>query len=223
MRLASTAIAFALLSPALVFAQDKPRNTYKWESADGVPSYGDSVPPEAADREKQILNEAGVTVDVLRGKKTAEELAEERRLAALEAAKERQRRADQALLTTYGTVEEIEMHRDRRVELFQAQARVTELYLRNLHRRMGKLEAEASNFRPYSDDPEAEMIGADLLDDLNETRETIERHQGNLSRYQRDEREMNDRFARDISRFRRLKGLDDDANTAVVNTGPAPN
>ena len=46
--------------------------------------------------------------------------------------KELQMRADRALLATYQNVDEIVMHRDRRVELFQAQSRVTELYLRNL-------------------------------------------------------------------------------------------
>ena len=178
-----TALIFLAILPALVHAQSSGRSTYKWEDEDGVPSYGDSVPPEAAEQEKQILNDAGITVDVLAGKKTEEELAEEARLAAVAEARERQRRADQALLATYLTVEEIEMHRDRRVELFQAQARVTELYLKNLNRRLGSLENEASSFRPYSDDPEAEMIDQALLDDLNETRATLDRHEGNLARY----------------------------------------
>ena len=55
------------------------------------------------------------------------------------------------MLATYLTIDEIVMHRDRRVELFQAQARVTELYLRNLQRRLDSLREEASKFRPYSD------------------------------------------------------------------------
>ena len=64
--------------------------------------------------------------------------------------KELQFRADQALLSTYVSVAEIEMHRDRRVELFQAQARVTELYLRNLQRRLDQLKTEAGRFKPSS-------------------------------------------------------------------------
>lgn len=209
MRRYITAILLLALLPGLVAAQGKGRSTYKWESEDGVTSYGDSVPPEAAEQEKEILNDAGITVDVLAGKKTAEEIAEEERLAELAAAKERQRRADQALLATYLTVDEIRMHRDRRVELFKAQARVTEFYLQNLGKRLKSLESEAAGYRPYSDDPDAEMISPDLLDDLNETRATITRHEGNLTRYTRDEREMNERFQRDIERFRRLKGLDE--------------
>ena len=58
-----------------------------------------------------------------------------------------QKRQDQALLATYLSVDEIIMHRDRRVELFQAQSRVTELYLRNLQRRLDNLRSEASRFQ----------------------------------------------------------------------------
>jgi hypothetical protein len=223
MRRHSAALFLLLLVPALAFSQSRDR-TYKWESEDGVLHYGDSIPPEAADKEKHVLNEAGITVDVLRGKKSAEEIAEEQRLAALAEEREKQRRADQALLATYLSVEEIEMHRDRRVELFQAQARVTELYLRNLDKRLQSLQTEASNFRPYSEDPDAEMIDPDLLDDLNETKDTMKRHQQNLKRYERNERDMNERFARDIERFRKLKGLDKDGadTTAVVSRQPDP-
>ena len=72
--------------------------------------------------------------------------------------KELQLRADKALLATYLSVEEIVMHRDRRIELFQAQSRVTELYLRNLERRLTRLKHEAAKYRPYSDDPERQMF-----------------------------------------------------------------
>ncbi len=216
--LGSLLIVFVLTVPALAAAQNHGRATYKWEGQDGVPSYGDSVPPEAADQKKEVLNDAGITVDVLAGKKTAEELAEEQRLADIAAEKERQRRSDQALLATYLTVDEIRMHRDRRVELFGAQSRVTEFYLQNLGKRLESLETEAAGYRPYSEDPDAEMISADLLDDLNETRSTISRHEQNLRRYKRDEVEMAARFEADIVRFRQLKGLDEPSIASSQST-----
>ncbi len=211
MRLLSTAIILLGLLPALALAQSK---TYKWEDKTGVPSYGDSIPPEVAEQEKQVLNEAGITVEVLRGKRTEEEKAEEARLVRIAEQRELERRANQALLATYLSVEEIEMHRDRRVELFQAQARVTELYLKNLRNRQDWLQMSASKYRPYSDDPNAEMITPDLLDDLNETKDTIARHEQNLKRYKREESEMNERFEKDIDRFRKLKGIEDDSTVA---------
>ena len=100
-----------------------------------------------------------------------------------------------------------QMHRDRRVELFQAQARVTELYLKNLQRRLDSLQEEANKYRPYSDDPDAELIDPDLADDMQSTRETIERHQENLERFKDDESSIVARFDGDINRFKKLKGL----------------
>lgn len=186
---------------------DTSQKLYRWVDEDGTVHYGDSIPAKYADVEKQVLNDAGVTVGVLRGKKTEEELAEERRQLELEQERELQRRADKALLATYLSIDEIEMHRDRRIELFQAQARVTELYLRNLQRRLESLKQEAAKFQPYSSNPDAPMIDPVLAADLNETRDTIARHEQNLRRFQNDEANIVARFDDDIDRFKALKGL----------------
>ncbi|MDH4253744.1 MAG: DUF4124 domain-containing protein [Gammaproteobacteria bacterium] len=182
-------------------------HVYRWVDKDGQVHYGDSIPADAADFEKQVVNATGVPVDTLRGKRTAEEIAEELRQQELKAAIDEQRRQDAALLATYLTLDEITMHRDRRVELFQAQARVTELYLRNLERRLESLMDEAKRYRPYSEDPDAQMMPADLGRDIQDTRKTIDRHQGNLARFHKDEREIIARFDVDITRFKELKGL----------------
>lgn len=221
MRQSLTFLGLLLLVPALALGQ-KDRQTYSYVNEHGQVVFTDKPPPESAEQEKRIHNTEGVIVDRIHGKKTAEQLAEEERLAKLEAEKEAQRQKDQALLATYLTVEEIEMHRDRRVELFQAQARVTELYLRNLEKRLASLQSEAAGYRPYSSDPDAEMIDPELLDDLNETKQTILRHEQNLKRYRHDEQQMHARFQQEIDRFRRLKGFDDDngQGSAVVKSSP---
>lgn len=206
MRLILISILLAALAGGAALA-DTQQKLYRWVDEDGLVHYGDSVPPEYAEIEKQVLNDAGVTVGVVQGKKTPEEIAEELRQEELRTQRELQRRADQALLATYLSIDEIEMHRDRRVELFQAQARVTELYLRNLQRRLESLQEEAAGFQPYSDDPDAPMIDAGLARDLNETRETISRHEANLQRFRDDEQTIVARFDHDIDRFKTLKGL----------------
>ena len=180
---------------------------YRWVDEEGVVHYGDSIPAKYAGLERQVVNEHGITVGVIQAKKTEEELAEDARLEELRTEAEQQRRRDQALLATYLTIDEIEMHRDRRVELFQAQARVTELYLRNLQRRMDSLREEAAKFRPYSQDPEAPMIDPDLADEITRTRHTIARHEENLRKFETDEKNIVARFDGDIDRFKELKGL----------------
>jgi hypothetical protein len=183
------------------------KQVYKWTDAEGNVHFSDKVPADAAERPKTVLNDQGVAVEELEGKKTEEQLAEEQKEKELAVAQKLRDRADQALLATYLSVDEIVMHRDRRVELFQAQARVTELYLRNLQRRLDGLREEASKFQPYSSDTKAPMIGTDLANDLRETKETIARHISNLQKYQANEREIVERFNNDIERFKILKGI----------------
>lgn len=199
--------AVLLLLPLAASASEKSQKLYRWVDSEGVVHFGDSVPAQASELERQVVNNHGITVDVLRAKRTEEEIAEEKRQDDLRLKRELQRRQDQALLATYLSVDEILLHRDRRVELFQAQARVTELYLSNLKRRLDSLQEEASAFRPYSTDPDAEMIDPDLAGDIVTTKDTIERHQANLQRFHEDEQNIVARFDGDIDRFKKLKGL----------------
>ncbi|MDH4049806.1 MAG: DUF4124 domain-containing protein, partial [Gammaproteobacteria bacterium] len=187
---------FLLVSLAATAAETQ--KLYRWVDADGIVHYGDSIPAEYADIERQVVNDHGITVDIMRGKKSEEEIAEEKRLEELRVQRELQRRADIALLATYLSIDEIIMHRDRRVELFQAQARVTELYLRNLQRRLAELEADASKYRPYSEDENAPMIDPSLVKELTTTKEAIARHQRNLQKFQDDEQSIVARFDGDI-------------------------
>ena len=197
--------AFVLCTLSTAGAQQT--RTYSWVDDDGVRHYGDTIPAEFAEKPKQVLNEHGVTVAILQGKKTEEQLEAERAAEVLQQQQELQRRADMALLSTYVNVDEIEMHRDRRVELFQAQARVTELYLRNLRRRLNQLKSEAGRFKPYSSDPQAAIIDPSLIEEIQTTDDAIARHEGNLKKYQSEESRIKQRFQGDINRFMALKGL----------------
>ena len=204
--LTTTTLAFLLLSAGTASAQNAQR-LYRWVDGEGLVHYGDSIPAEYSEIERQVVNEHGITIDVMHARKTEAEIAEELKLEQLARDRELQRRADQALLATYLSVDEIVMHRDRRIELFQAQSRVTELYLRNLQRRMDSLRTEASSFRPYSEDPDAPIIDPDLANDMTVTKDTISRHEQNLQRFRSDEQNIVARFDGDIDRFKALKGL----------------
>jgi hypothetical protein len=205
MRLKVLSIILCLLIPLGAAAQKGAM--YSWVDDEGIRHYGDKIPVEFADKPKQVVNEHGVTVGHIEGKKTVEQIEAERVAKELQVQKELQRRADLALLSTYVNITEIEMHRDRRVELFQAQARVTELYLRNLHRRLSQLKGEAGRYKPYSSDPDAEMIDPSLVDEIQQTEGTITRHKGNLEKYHSEEDKIIERFEGDIQRFTILKGL----------------
>ena len=80
--------------------------------------------------------------------------------------------------------------------------------MRNLRRRLDQLKAEAKRYQPYSSDPNAPTIDPELMDDIDSTQATIDRHEANLLEYKNKEQEIKDRFAGDIDRFVALKGLD---------------
>jgi hypothetical protein len=210
MRLLLFSVILCLLVPLDASAQTRQRPVYSWYDDEGIKQYGDSIPPEFADKPKDVLNDQGVVVDEIEGRKTEEQLAAEAAAKALAVNKELQFRADQALLNTYISVAEIEMHRDRRVELFQAQARVTELYLRNLQRRLNELKTEAGRYKPYSSDPAANPIDPSLVEDIDETENSIERHNVNLTKFRDEEQRIKDRFQGDIERFKTIKGISAD-------------
>ena len=195
-----------LALPLAASAQDA--KVFRGVDENGVVHYGDSIPAKYAELPKQVLNEHGVAVQELEGKKTPEQIEAERVENEKRVAMELRKRADQALLATYLSVDEILMHRDRRVELFQAQSRVTELYLSNLSRRMENLRKDAARYSPYSEDPDAPMIPDDLAQDLQKTKQTIERHERNLEKFLADEQLIIARFAGDITRFKLLKGIE---------------
>jgi hypothetical protein len=103
--LTTTALTFLLIAAGIASAQNTQR-LYRWVDNEGVVHYGDSIPAQYSELERQVVNEHGITVDVMQAKKTEEEIAEDLKLEQLARDRELQRRADQALLATYLSVDE---------------------------------------------------------------------------------------------------------------------
>jgi hypothetical protein len=213
MRIGATLLVFAALAlqtSAHAQRQQEGTRLYRWVDDKGVVHYGDSVPPEYANRDRNILNSQGVAVGFQEGEVTAEERAAiARREAAAEAAraeKEEVARRDRMLLQTYLTVADIEDLRDRRLELLESQIKVTELYLNNLRKRLVGLQAEAGAFKPYTTDPNAPQIPENLALDISRTAASINLYEQTLARTRNDQTALRSSFNNDIARFRELKG-----------------
>ncbi len=201
-------LAIGLMTIAVSAGADGRQGTvYRWVDDDGVVHFDDRVPPEYTEIDKDILTDEGIKIGSIRGRKSPEELEAERKAEKLQLQRDLQQRRDKALLSTYLNIDEIRMHRDRRVELFQAQSRVTELYLSNLEGRLQKLQREASRYLPYSSNPDARQVDPNLVTDISETKSTISRHEGNLEKFQTDEQQIVARFEGDINRFKVLRGI----------------
>jgi hypothetical protein len=191
--------------------QDGPR-LYKWTDRDGVVHYGDKVPPEYANLDRNVLNGQGVRVGFEEGEVTPEERAafeqREREQEAARLAREEIARRDHMLLETYLSVSDIEDLRDRRLELLESQIKVTELYLNNLRKRLIGLQAEAAEFKPYTTRPEAPQIPENLALDIRRTTGSINLYEQTLARTRSDQEALRISFDEDITRFRELRVLD---------------
>ena len=92
MRFSIVASVSVLLLPLASIADDTQR-LYRWVDDQGHVHYGDLVPAEYADAEKHVLNTRGITIDIMAGKKTAEQIAEDSRIAELRREQQLARRA----------------------------------------------------------------------------------------------------------------------------------
>lgn len=191
-------------------AQRDDGEVYRYTDEDGVVTFGDQVPPEHARQDRELLNREGVRVGFEQGEITEEERAAQEREAAREAEAARQHservRRDRMLLETYLSVRDIENLRDRRLELLEAQVKVTQIYLTNLQKRLVDLERDAGRFRPYSDAENAPPLPENLATDIERTKQSIRLYESQLSSTRQEQQSLRESFALDIERFRELRG-----------------
>jgi hypothetical protein len=199
-------VVAAIALPSIGSAQ----KVYKWTDANGQVHYSETVPPEFANRDRVVLNDQGVHVGTEEGEITEAEraLARERetRAEADRKAKEEIARRDRMLLETYISVADIEDLRNRRLELLESQIKLTEVYLGNLRKRLVDLQAEASNYKPYTTREDAPQIPENLALDMSRTTASIALYEQTLSRTRADQTALRNSFDDDIARFRELKG-----------------
>lgn len=201
-------VVAAIALPSIGRAQQK---LYKWTDADGHVYYSEIVPPEYADRDREILNDHGVHVGTEEGEITPEERAAAEARQAREEEdrkiKEDLARHDRMLLETYISVADIEELRNRRLELYESQIKLSEVYLGNLRKRLLDLQAEASNYKPYSTRDGAQQIPETLAAEMSRTTASIALYEQSLSRARKDQTNVRTSFEDDIARFRQIKGV----------------
>jgi Domain of unknown function (DUF4124) len=185
-------------------AQESGRKLYKWTDDKGQVHYGDSVPDEYANQERRIFNSKGVEVEKVEAQKTPEQMAadEQKNNAA-----EERRRRDRNLVTTFGSVEEIERLRDQRLGLLADQIKVATQFLEILHSRVDKLRSDAMRFKPYSDKPGAPKLPDLMAEDMARVGGDIHTQEDNLGQKRSEEADLRTQFSADIARYKELKGI----------------
>jgi len=207
--IATTIVLVGTVHTAAAADQSHSREAFfRCKDRNGQTRYGDSVPPECAGLDTEVLNDRGILLRIIEGEKTKASRLERETVEAKER-KEREQRAlrDHTLIETYLTVEDIERLRDQRLEMLVAQHRVTEQNISNLKERQARLESQVSRFRPYSDNANAPPLPENLAAEIVNTVNGLRVYQESMAANTKEQAQVRETFAADIKRFKELKGL----------------
>jgi hypothetical protein len=207
--IATTIVLVGTVHTAAAADQSHSREAFfRCKDRNGQTRYGDSVPPECAGLDTEVLNDRGMLLRIIEGEKTKASRLERETVEAKER-KEREQRAlrDHTLIETYLTVEDIERLRDQRLEMLVAQHRVTEQNISNLKERQARLESQVSRFRPYSDNANAPPLPENLAAEIVNTVNGLRVYQESMAANTKEQAQVRETFAADIKRFKELKGL----------------
>jgi len=195
------------LTAGVSHAATDAQKLYRWVDKNGQVHYGDSIPPEYSEQDRDILNRQGVPIGHEEGIVTPEE-AKAKAAAAKEEKEVQQRKLrDRVLLQMYQSVEEIEVLRDRRLELIEAQLTIQEQSLANLRAKHALLEKQAARFLPRSKSPDALPLPDELGLDLQRSASDIVTQQQNLEKKRAERESIRANFGADIKRFKELRAI----------------
>jgi hypothetical protein len=194
-------VAFVGWVPVALAATTGNTVTYKWTDDQGIVHYGDSVPPQYAQRERSVLNARGVEMRKLDAQKTPEQLAAEARTQGNVV---KQKQHDAFLMTTYASVKDIEALRDLRLDQLHGQRVAAELYVDSLHSRLSALQDRAKNFKPYNPRPAAHKMPDDVAEDLVHTLNELRTQNNALVAKTEEETTVRAQFQADIERYQEL-------------------
>jgi hypothetical protein len=207
MRLPHRGLALLLVlacaaGPAWAQTSDKAGIVYRWVDKHGVVHYGDSVPPQYAREQRELLNSQGVVVGRVDAEKTPAQLAAEERASAQRRA---QKQRDYFLLSTYTSVNDIRSLRDERLSQLQAQQTAAQQYVQSLESRLTSLEDRAQQYRPYSARPTAPPMPDELAQELVQTHSEVRLQNQAIQARAQQEAQVKAQFQADIERFEQLK------------------
>ncbi|MEY2908394.1 MAG: hypothetical protein RLZZ602_917 [Pseudomonadota bacterium] len=180
------------------------RNLYRYRDDNGVLVVDFHVPAEYVDNGYEVLNDAGVVVDVVPRALTSNERQDatlQRRLQQ-EAADERIRlqQWDESLLLRYSSVEDIEAARDRSLRDLKIRVSILKSNRRSLRQKVENTQARVAEAERAGRQPTAQDL--EIIDQLKDEIASTERQ---IADRQSQIDEVSDGYQRDINRFELLQ------------------
>jgi len=208
-RIIATTIVLVGTAYAATAAERSSREAFfRCKDRNGQTHYGDSMPPQCAGLDTEVLNDNGIQVRLIEGEATRlKRLEREAGEAKIRKEKEQRALRDRTLTETYLTVEDIERLRGQRLDMLNAQYRVTEQNISNLRERQTRLQGQIARFKPYSDSPNAPPLPEHLAAEMVNTVNGLRVYEQSLVANRKEQAELNAQFDSDVKRFKELKGI----------------
>jgi len=195
---------FAVLAIGITFSFPVAAKMYKWVDDKGTTHYGETIPPEYANKNRAELDKAGRVVDkkeVLSPEaRRANEQAEAKKRADDEAALE-SKRHDKALVNTYSNVNEIDLARKRNLQQIDARVNSINSQLKTANANLLSFQKEADALTKAG-----KTIPATLNDDLQESQERLDKLKQDFEKANSEKVAMEARYDADKARYKELTG-----------------
>lgn len=197
-------LLLVLLALPLLQAASKGGELYRYRDDNGQMVVGSHVPPEHVGRGYEVLNERGIVIRVVPRSLTEEERADASLRRELEqravSEKERLRAWDESLLLRYSSVEDIEAARERALGELRVRLSILRSNRSSLKHQVENYQAQVADMERRGEEPDQARLRniANLQQEIGQTEQQIEERQ-------REIREMEAAFARDIERFAQLE------------------
>jgi len=188
---------------SFAFSVNAEAKLYKWVDDNGTTHYGEVIPPEYANKDRDALKKSGLLEK--RPEKTdpaairAKEEAEQKRKIDSQATVEQQRR-DNALLNTYSNEKEIDQARDRSLVLIDARIESNKMLLKSSQSTLEDLKKEFDN-RTKAD----KKIPQSLSNDITQAEARVLKFQSELNKSEEELIAVKARFEKEKELYRKLK------------------
>lgn len=197
-------VLLAMFVFSLAFSINANAKLYKWVDDKGTTHYGEIIPPEYANKEKDTINKAGL-VDKRPEKPDAEAIrakqeAENKRKVDNQLQIEQERR-NSALLNTYSNEKEIDLALERSLVLINARIDSNRLLQKSSQNTLTDLTKEAETRTK-----EGKKIPASLTSDIEQMQARVNRYTTELTKSEEELAAVKTRFANEKILFRKLKG-----------------
>lgn len=216
-RLAMAALLMALAMPALA-AEPKPSKPAKaqanvkqqaargkiqcWTDAQGSRVCGDSVPPEYAKQEINVMDKQGRVVDTRSREKTPEELAADKQAAdeaaALKLKTEKQAAYDKYLTDSYSSVKDLERARNERLATLDGRVNLANQAVAGSDKVKTDLQARIDGLLKKGRPVDVQQK------QLREADKSLRDNRAAISQMQKDREHVCGDFLRDIRRYQEL-------------------